>query len=47
MAHRETEGNDTRHNGIIGFYISVAHMAHAHPCLQGGKTGIEKHELQL
>ena len=46
MAHGGTQKNDTRHNGIIGFNMSAAHMAHPHPCLQGGKTRIEKHELQ-
>ena len=33
MAHGGTPRNDARHNGIIGFNISVAHMAHPHPCL--------------
>ena len=47
MAHDGTQRNDTQHNGIIGFNIKVAHMAHPYPCLQGGKTGIEKQELQL
>ena len=37
MAHGVTQRNDTRHHGIIGFNISVAHMAHPHPCLQDGK----------
>ena len=37
MAHGGTRINDTRHHGIIGFNISVAHMAHPHPCLQDGK----------
>ena len=34
MAHGGTQGNDTRQNGIIGFSISVAHMAHPHSCLR-------------
>ena len=37
MAHGGTQRNDTRHHGIIGFNISVVHMAHPHPCLQHGK----------
>ena len=37
MAHGGTQRNDTRHNGIIGFNISVVHMAHPHPCLQDDK----------
>ena len=38
MVHGKTQGNDTPHNGIMGFNISVAHMAHPHPCLHGGKS---------
>ena len=30
MAHGVTQRNDTRHHGIIGFKVSVAHMAHPH-----------------
>ena len=37
MAHGGRQRNDTRHHGIMGFNISVAHMAHPHPCLQHGK----------
>ena len=29
---------DTRHNGIIGSNIRLAHVAHPHPCLQDGKN---------
>ena len=38
MVHGKTQRNDTLHNGIIGFNVSVAHMAHPHPCLQDGKN---------
>ena len=48
MAHGGTQRNDTRYHGVIGFNISLVHMAHPHPCLQDGKkNGIEKHELQI
>ena len=41
MAHGGTQRNDTRHNSIIGFNISVAHMAHPHPCLHEGMHALE------
>ena len=38
MAHGGRLRNDTRQIGSIGFNVSVAHMAHPHPCLQEGKN---------
>ena len=38
MAHGGAQRNDTGHNGIIGFNISVDHMANPHPYLQESKS---------
>ena len=38
MAHGGTQRNDTQHDRIIAFNISVAHMALPHSCLQDGKN---------
>ena len=38
VTHGGTQRNDTRHHGIIGFNISVAHMAHPHTCPQDSKN---------
>ena len=45
MVDGTTQDHDTHRNGIIGFTINVAPVAHPHPCLRDGKTGIEKHEF--
>ena len=37
MAHHGTQRNDSPHHGVIGVNVSVAHMAHPHPCPQDGR----------
>ena len=38
MSHGGRQRNDTRQIGIIRSNVSVAHMAHPHPCLQDVKN---------